>query len=355
MKKILEIITGWLKQVSTIVSTLKDITGAVKYVILIVSAILFLFQAKVILKAGGEMAKLALRPFTGAYDQLKSDYEKLTAENSDFKQKYVQLDSIHAIAQSLSTKKQVELDHWKTLALDNIDANEEMDKRLRDSDSLVNAFKGRGFNMTGESVGSGKDSVTGSLTIDLDSLKKYGETGAQDDWLTVEANTTNGHKLGLDYEFECEVFDVTTTYSDEADNQITTYTVGLRSLRNPSLVQYIEGYKMNAVNLKPGVELFTFWNPRLSVDLYPFMNDGLHGGFSFSVCTIQVGAKQKDLLLELPQIGIATNLHGSTYIPVGLRFNVAHFLPLLQDLQVTGNYGFGTKDNIIMIGIGTGL
>jgi hypothetical protein len=97
---------------------------------------------------------------------------------------------------------------------------------------------------------------------------------------------------------------------------------------------------------------FKWFNPRLHGDVFPFTDNGLMAGISASICSYGTGESPKDMILFMPTIGLATETKKVLIGTFGIRWNVAHYIGLIQDTHLILAY---TTNKQILVGIGTSL
>ena len=97
---------------------------------------------------------------------------------------------------------------------------------------------------------------------------------------------------------------------------------------------------------------FKWFNPRLHGDVFPFTNNGLMAGLSASICSYGTGKEINDMILFLPTIGLATETKKVLIGTFGIRWNVAHYIGLIQDTHLILVY---TTSGKFLVGIGTSL
>lgn len=100
-----------------------------------------------------------------------------------------------------------------------------------------------------------------------------------------------------------------------------------------------------------------YWNDgTLNADYV--WSGSLEAGLSFSLFTWSEGGKYPNaVIMRLPEIGISGNFNDRGGVFVGARLNVGHYLPVLQDLYISGKYSYDyyVQNWEPKIGIGTGI
>lgn len=84
----------------------------------------------------------------------------------------------------------------------------------------------------------------------------------------------------------------------------------------------------------------------------------LEAGASYSFWAWSGGGKDpKQIIARLPEIGLSSNFNRRGSVFMGARVNIGHWLPVVQDLYLSGKYGYDFYDKQWepRVGIGTGI
>jgi hypothetical protein len=322
----------------------------VKPIVLIVAVIVLIF---LIPKAVGLFDDIIQRlSIYNDYQQLKTDYANVKKANANYQQNYVPIDSVYAYANEVTTTNQKIINNMAG----------QIDKLSGENDNLhrnIDSLKKIGFNQSGASIGQGTANITGKFIVDLNELLKLGlKKQVSDNWITLSLVMDSAKsKLGINYQNTYEFFDTEQEFQDQYGNQVSITSAFLRSKKDTTDKIQLKDYKVIKVAYKPGIKVWSWWNPKLCLDAIVLSpTSGVRGGLSFSFMSWQVGDQDKDVLLMLPSIGICSDFKGNTSLYAGPRINLGHFLPVIQDLHVfpaVGLDGSNLIKPIFLVGFGS--
>jgi len=155
----------------------------------------------------------------------------------------------------------------------------------------------------------------------------------------------------LHYKWHFDIHDISIQTKDENNNVTTIYTVYLQNRDGAKL--YLD-YKKSFVDQKPEYHLLNWWDPKIRMTNFAGIK-GVEFGGALSLCSVSLSQKQKDYLLVFPEISMSSNFREGMDIGIGGGINIAHWLPLFENLWVDGRLVLTDYDKTSVIGIGVTL
>lgn len=217
---------------------------------------------------------------------------------------------------------------------------------------IVDSLRQRNMELVSISQGIGHGNISGGGKPD--SINKF-----SDNWITAQVTVKDNKLHHMEYDFSFRVGEVRAIMEDEYNNQTELYEVYLQSEKDTTKILYVGDYRRNIVNQKPYFKMFDFWNPRLNIAGL-IGGKTLEGEVSVSLMTFGTSNEAKNILFLFPDIGLSSNFKDQNNITAGIRFNAAHFIPLVTNIHVKASVGIpmdklSLSNALLRVGVGATL